>query len=80
MSGFQEQVQELTARLQEEQAEKTYLKSRNEKLEKDVSDMKERLGRLESQLAEKDAALKKAESEVMTFAVREFSKFNLGNF
>ena len=66
LSGSQDQVQKLTARLQQEQSEKAYLKSQNEHLEKELADTKKILG---NQLAEKDATIKRLEEEVNSVCV-----------
>ena len=64
LGSFDEQIQELTSLIEQEQLKKADLKSENGRMQKDLSDLMNRLSKLEDQLAEKDKLVKKLEAEV----------------
>ena len=64
LGSSDEQIQELTSLIEQEQLKKADLKSENGRMQKDLSDLMNRLSKLEDQLAEKDKLVKKLEAEV----------------
>ena len=64
LGSFDEQVQEMASLIEQEQLKRAYLKSENERMQKDMSNLMNRLSKLEHQLAEKDKLVERLAAEV----------------